>query len=89
MATFLYVIDDEYIELYKCKYVIRTVANAMKSSEFDRIRFNFVCKYVIRFESGEKPTYLKNKSSNPTPHTEKELALMLLRGKEYGSIGFR
>lgn len=81
MTAILYVVNDHAVERAGGKYFVRHI-----DGEVYITRLHWWCDFIIKFEPGDPPTYLKNRASDREYHSRKEMSWMLLKAKEYGTI---
>lgn len=78
--TVLYIISDVLIERYGGKYFTKQFNNeTIHRSTFTRISYS--SEFIIMF-TRDGYSYIKNRYPPGFRHSEKEIALMLLRSKE-------
>jgi hypothetical protein len=72
----LYILNDHFKEEFGGQYLTTNGPNMIRG-------LAMACDYVIKFDQGQPPFYVKNRFVFNDPFSEKELAFMILRSKHF------
>lgn len=85
MFTILYILNDLVINQFGGKYFIRYYHGNLEELRFSPMGIDPMCDFIIKFDRGNY-SYIKSRSYPEFLHSEKDLMIMMLKAKTYGSI---